>query len=781
MIKKIKFNLVTLFFFLTLINLQAQQLSVEKIMQDSKWMGNFPSDVQWSLDGKRVFFDYNPENNPSDSVYYINIKKPDVIKKATKDLLQTRINSFVSKHEKSDQFLKIENGNLMLYKPVFKVPKLILDLNDRIRDAEFLNEDQVGLVIGDNAFVLKLDDFQLRQLTDIRKGKARNETEKEESWLEKENLSLINVLARNKRKDSLRLEIKNLQNIDNYSFYRGEKFAYGHQISPALNAVAFNLSESFDPEYTKAADFVDESGYTKMVNARPKVGKESRQSGLVLYNLEKDTAYVVDASGLPDIKKQPEYLKDYGKVKGIETRPVDFSRAVFSPDGKSAVVEVRSQDNKDRWICSVNLDTGKLKSLDHQHDEAWIGGPGISGYGFYGILGWMSGNKNIYFQSEESGFSHLYKLNVKTGKKTALTSGEFEVFDPQLSKDEKHWYFTASKGDLRQRHFFKMPVGGGDMVQLTSGLGKHDVILSPDEKYMASLFSTANQPEELYLKKNKKKAEYEKITSSQSDEFQSYNWKVPDFIEFTASDGVSVPARIYKPDSDHANGAAVIFVHGAGYLQNAHKWWSSYFREYMFHNLLTDLGYTVLDIDYRGSAGYGRDWRTAIYRHMGGKDLSDQVDGAQYLVKNYNIDPNKIGIYGGSYGGFITLMAMFNEAETFRAGAALRSVTDWAHYNHTYTSNILNTPEKDPEAYRKSSPIYFAEGLQGHLLMCHGVMDTNVQFQDIVRLSQRLIELGKDNWELAIYPVEGHGFTEPESWTDEYKRILKLFEETIGE
>jgi len=781
MIKKIKFNLVTLFFFLTLINLQAQQLSVEKIMQDSKWMGNFPSDVQWSLDGKRVFFDYNPENNPSDSVYYINIKKPDVKKKATKDLLQTRINSFVSKHENSDQYLKIENGNLMLYKPVFKVPKLILDLNDRIRDAEFLNEDQVGLVIGDNAFVLKLDDFQLRQLTDIRKGKARNETEKEESWLEKENLSLINVLARNKRKDSLRLEIKNLQNIDNYSFYRGEKFAYGHQISPALNAVAFNLSESFDPEYTKAADFVDESGYTKMVNARPKVGKESRQSGLVLYNLEKDTAYVIDASGLPDIKKQPEYLKDYGKVKSIETRPVDFSRAVFSPDGKSAVVEVRSQDNKDRWICSVNLDTGKLKSLDHQHDEAWIGGPGISGYGFYGILGWMSGNKNIYFQSEESGFSHLYKLNVKTGKKTALTSGEFEVFDPQLSKDEKHWYFTASKGDLRQRHFFKMPVGGGDMVQLTSGLGKHDVILSPDEKYMASLFSTANQPEELYLKKNKKKAEYEKITSSQSDEFQSYNWKVPDFIEFTASDGVSVPARIYKPDSDHANGAAVIFVHGAGYLQNAHKWWSSYFREYMFHNLLTDLGYTVLDIDYRGSAGYGRDWRTAIYRHMGGKDLSDQVDGAQYLVKNYNIDPNKIGIYGGSYGGFITLMAMFNEAETFRAGAALRSVTDWAHYNHTYTSNILNTPEKDPEAYRKSSPIYFAEGLQGHLLMCHGVMDTNVQFQDIVRLSQRLIELGKDNWELAIYPVEGHGFTEPESWTDEYKRILKLFEETIGE
>ena len=191
-------------------------------------------------------------------------------------------------------------------------------------------------------------------------------------------------------------------------------------------------------------------------------------------------------------------------------------------------------------------------------------------------------------------------------------------------------------------------------------------------------------------------------------------------------------------------GAAVIFVHGAGYLQNVHKWWSSYFREYMFHNLLTDLGYTVLDIDYRGSAGYGRDWRTGIYRHMGGKDLSDQVDGAKFLAAQHGVDPSRVGLYGGSYGGFITLMALFNEAETFKSGAALRSVTDWAHYNHGYTSNILNEPFNDPIAYKRSSPIYFAEGLEGNLLIAHGMIDTNVHFQDVVRLAQRLIELEKD-------------------------------------
>jgi len=220
-------------------------------------------------------------------------------------------------------------------------------------------------------------------------------------------------------------------------------------------------------------------------------------------------------------------------------------------------------------------------------------------------------------------------------------------------------------------------------------------------------------------------------------------------------------------------------VHGAGYAQNAHKYWPSYYREYMFHNLLASRGFVVLDPDYRASSGYGRDWRTAIYRHMGGKDLEDVVDGAKYLVDKHKVNPKHIGVYGGSYGGFITLMAMFTSPDTFAAGAALRPVTDWSHYNHGYTSNILNEPHIDTEAYRKSSPIYFAEGLKGALLILHGMVDTNVLFQDSVRLAQRLIELRKENWSFAPYPVENHGFEEETSWADEYKRILNLFEQHL--
>jgi dipeptidyl aminopeptidase/acylaminoacyl peptidase len=311
--------------------------------------------------------------------------------------------------------------------------------------------------------------------------------------------------------------------------------------------------------------------------------------------------------------------------------------------------------------------------------------------------------------------------------------------------------------------------------------GSNDVTISPDEKSLAIIYSYSNKPPELYVMPFTAGAPAKQITTTPTEEWRNFKWIDPKVITYKARDGADVYARLFTPEMIGAKRdpkrPAVIFVHGAGYLQNAHKYWStSYYREYMFHNLLAARGYVVLDPDYRASSGYGRDWRTAIYRYMGGKDLEDVVDGAKFLVASEKVDAKRIGVYGGSYGGFITLMAMFTTPDVFAAGAALRPVADWAHYNHGYTAQILNAPQNDPEAYKRSSPIFFAEGLKGHLLICHGMVDTNVFFQDSVRLVQRLIELRKENWEVAPYPVENHSFTEETSWADEYKRILKLFE-----
>jgi dipeptidyl aminopeptidase/acylaminoacyl peptidase len=461
-------------------------------------------------------------------------------------------------------------------------------------------------------------------------------------------------------------------------------------------------------------------------------------------------------------------------------REVQLSQVQWSEDGTRAALLARAADNKDRWVMSLDPATGKTTVLARVHDDAWVGGPGAF------TLGWLSDNRRVYFVSERDGFAHLYTVSTEGGEPAQLTSGPFEVSDVRLSEDKTKFYFTSSEGSFFERHLYSMPVAGGPRTRLTTMRGHNQATVSPDEATLAIVHSYSNRPPDLFIQANRpapsadaKQPVPVRVTESPTAEWLSYKWIDPPIVSFRARDGATLHARLYKPANFQRGGPAVIFVHGAGYLQNVHKWWSSYFREYMFHHLLMERGFAVLDIDYRGSAGYGRDWRTGIYRYMGDKDLKDHVDGARYLVSEHGADPARIGIYGGSYGGFITLMAMFTEPGVFAAGAALRPVTDWAHYNHPYTANILNTPQADLEAYRRSSPIYHAEGLRGALLICHGMVDTNVHFQDSVRLAQRLIELRKENWELAVYPVEDHAFERATSWADEYKRILKLFSKEL--
>ena len=765
---------------------QTSPLSVEKIMQDPAWIGTFPSNIQWGEHGENIYFKYNLQEDPSDSLYRISLKNTNNIEKVHWKEQEQFVPSRGSYNDERTKKLYTRNGTLFVYDLKKREERELLQLGSRISNPEFLDDENlVSFTYEDNAFVFDLQKANLRQLTRIQTGKEKKDREKDlserDQWLEKENLGLLEVVReRKEKKESSKEYNEMVKGTEPYVFYSGDKRISNMTVSPNARFVTFQLFTRNNDDRTDVPDYVDASGYTVNLPARSKVGGEPTKVELTVYDVQKDTAYTVKTGNLPGITELPDYTSDYpDREWEKEEREVIPNSPVFSENGKYAVTNVRSQDNKDRWITLLDLETGELKTLDRQRDEAWIAGPGI-GYSFAGgTLGWLPDNRHIYFQSEETEYSHLYLLDVLSGEKKQLTSGEYEVFDPFLSNNKKHWYLTSSKEHAGERHFYRMPVMGGNMEQLTSMTGNNDVYLSPDEKNMAILHSYSNEPWELYLKKASPRADAKQLTSGQSEEFQSYDWRDPELVSFTADDGASVPARLYKPEEDVKNGAAVIFVHGAGYLQNAHKWWSSYFREYMFHNLLTDLGYTVIDIDYRGSAGYGRDWRTGIYRHMGGKDLSDQVDGAEYLVAEHGVDPERIGIYGGSYGGFITLMALFTEADTFKSGAALRSVTDWAHYNHGYTSNILNEPANDPIAYKRSSPIYFAEGFEGHLLIAHGMVDVNVHFQDVVRLAQRLIELKKENWEMAVYPVEDHGFVEPTSWMDEYRRILELFNETL--
>lgn len=538
--------------------------------------------------------------------------------------------------------------------------------------------------------------------------------------------------------------------------------AFNFEASPdGIHTAVRVVETTAESKATVVPNYITASGYTEDIPSYPKVGDIHSRSTLAVTSKDGKAVWLnpPDAAGKRDL---------------------NIRQTIWSADGKSLVTSIETTDHKDRWLTLVDPETGKASVLFDDHSDAWLGGPGS------GTLAMLPDKKHVYFESEKTGWAHLYTADIATGEIKQITSGPFEVSGVHLSKDGKTFYFVSSEGSPFRRHLDSVSVDGGQRTRIAPAdknetlNGNTPIYFAPDEKHVAYLRSWVNHPPELFIAPLQPNTADVKVTDSPSDEWKSFNWTKPELVEIPASDGVKVPAHFYKPAHFRHGGPAVIFVHGAGYLQNVHDWWKgSYYLEYMFHHILAAHGVAVLDIDYRASAGYGRDWRTAVYRFMGGRDLDDQVDGAAWLTKAKGVDPKRIGIYGGSYGGFLTLMAMFTRPSTFTAGAALRPVSDWANYNDGYTSDILNLPQDDKEAYRRSSPIFHAEGLAGALLICHGVVDTNVHYQDTVRLVQRLIDLRKDNWSVAPYPMEDHSFTRATSWADEYKRIYKLFQENL--
>lgn len=763
---------------------QTTPLTVEQIMQAPSWIGTSPSRPRWSVNGQQLYFDWNPVRAVSDSLYMIDPARP-APARITASAQQNIIwEEQVTYNQLRTAGVFSREGDVFYFtvKP-FRLTRITETLEPESNPAFSFNDSRVVYQRNQQLFAWDIQTGATRQLVQFQageQGERQPRLSAQEEWLKKDQLSYLEVVKERARKTTAREEAgkaaqpKPLRRINT-----GDQTLQDLAVSPDGRYITYRLVKQANAKTTIVPSYITESGYTTDIPARTKVGSPLRTTTFYIYDSVQDTIRKLSVDSLPGITDTPAYLKEYSGTatdkKEKKIRETIVYGREWSPGGSRLLLDIRAQDNKDRWLALWDTTTQQLSVVERHRDEAWIGGPAAQ----QGSFGWIN-ETNLWYLSEYSGYSHLYTYDITRSKSKALTGGPYEVQQVQLSKDKKNFYLTSNKVHPGEKHFYQISVDGKNLRQLTQGEGAHQVYLSPDEQWMATLYSGMVQPWELYVQRVADAMDGKKplqVTDRAiSDSFKMFKWQAPELIRFVARDGARVYARIYKPAGTPRNAPAVLFVHGAGYLQNAHKWWSSYFREFMFNNLLAEKGYYVMDIDYRGSAGYGQDWRTGIYRHMGGKDLTDHEDAIGYLRNQYNIDTTSVGIYGGSYGGFITLMALFTKPGKFAAGAALRPVTDWANYNHGYTSNILNEPQTDSIAYRRSSPIYHAAGLKDHLLICHGMVDVNVHYQDVVKLAQRLIELGKNNWELASYPMEDHAFTEPSSWADEYKRILKLFE-----
>ena len=740
-------------------------------MRGHEMVGRAPSDVRWTADSRWIYFSWNPPGTDSREPlhpYRVRAEEGAVPESLTVAQMDSTGPLAAVGDQSPDYTMRtVEwNGDVFVVNLRTGALRRLTSTVAKETDPHFDRDAKhVFFVRDNNAFSFDLATGEEKQLTDVRVGPKPREDEKptaQRAFLEAQQRQLLGAVRDEVHRDSLeKREKAQLDSLGPQTLWlRKDEIVSTISVSPAGNALllATTIPAGEKQRATEIPHFVTKSGYTEEKKSREKVG-DVQDGGRIAY--------------IPVTRGEPVWLTLF---PGDTIHAPGFAQVNgWNDDGSKALVFAASFDWKTRCIYTVGAN-GALTALDTLRDSAWVGGPA------FGEAGWLDGGRRIWYVSEADGYAHLYTMSAVGGDKKQLTSGKWEVDDVAISNDRRSFYLHTSEQSPFEEQFYRMPVTGGARTQITKTSGGHTVVPSPNEQLLADVYSSSNRPPELYVMRNRTDAKESRLTLSPTTEWLSFHWLVPEIVMIPASDGVQVPARIYRPKDMNAqpNGAAVIFVHGAGYLHNVNHYWSYYFREYMFNQYLASKGYVVIDVDYRGSAGYGRDWRTAIYRHMGGRDLQDEVDGSKYLHDRFGIDPKRIGIYGGSYGGFMTLMALFTESPHFGAGAAIRSVTDWAHYNHGYTSQILNTPTEDSIAYKQSSPIYFAEGLQDPLLMLHGMVDDNVHFEDVVRLTQRLIELGKTNWDLAVYPVERHDFVRTTSWQDEYRRIYELFDRTIA-
>jgi len=775
-------------------------LTLEQIMARD-WIGTSPENPYWADDGSAIYYELRRPGTELHDLYKVPLAggEPVLVPLAQRGAVDAP-DGDISHDRKWKAYSRA--GDLFLKNLETGAVRQITRTAEPETSPRFLVGDQrITFQRGPTVLIYDLASGLISQPAELRLEKDPAD-EKNDEFLKAQQLRLFDIVRERKEtSDAARAEDRAERLADPtrspLPWYLGDKVTVARtSLSPSgdwLLVVTLPKDAEAGTKKSLMAAFVTASGNVETRDVRAKVGFEAQVTPtLLLLDLRNHEKYEIDLAPLPGLTDDPlkELREKAEKAKAAakegdkekkaddkKPRPIELVDAQWSDDGSHLALELRAYDNKDRWIATVDASAHPVLASRHRlTDPAWIGFD-------FNQMGWLKDNATLWYLSEESGTSHLYLQSVNGGAARQLTHGKFEVSNPGLSRDGRFMYYTANAEHPGQYNTFRVDLTSGASEQLSHLGGLTTYLLSPDESRLLLANSQLLRPNELFVQDNRQQAEAKQLTHTVSAAFLAQPWVKPDIVPIPSSHQAEpIYTRVYTPTgAAKEKRPAVVFVHGAGYLQDAHAGWSSYFHEFMFHTYLAQRGYVVIDMDYRGSAGYGRAWRTAIYRQMGHPELEDLQDGVAWLVKHKNVDPQRVGVYGGSYGGFMVYMSLFRAPDLFAAGAALRPVSDWAHYNHGYTSDILNTPEVDPEAYAASSPIEFAAGLTKPLLICDGMQDDNVFFQDNVRMVQRLIELKKQNFELAVYPIEPHGFREPTSWLDEYRRIFKLMETYVRE
>ena len=466
---------------------------------------------------------------------------------------------------------------------------------------------------------------------------------------------------------------------------------------------------------------------------------------------------------------------DGGDVRWMDTGSdpsVLLARVAWLPDSRRVAIERLNRVQNHLELLFAEAASGKCETVLTEQDKYWIN--------LNDDLRFLSDGRRFLWASERSGFRHLYLYDIAGKQIAQLTRGDWEIEDGvTMDEQSQAVYFTSTKKSPVERQFYSVTLLGGAPVELTQGHGTHEVSMAPDGGHFLDTYSTATSPpqQRLYKKDGSLVATLEE---NRIPELEKYHFQPVEFFTVPGADGTPLDAAMIKPTGFEPTRRYPVIVHlyGGPHGQEVRDEWQG--TNLLWHELMAEKGFVIFILDNRGTAGRGHNFETPIYHHFGRVELADQLAGARWLSSQPYIDSSRIGIWGWSFGGYLTCVAMLRGGGVFKAGFAGAPVTDWQRYDTIYTERYMGTPQENPEGYRDSSPVNFAAGLQGTLLIAHATGDDNVHFSNSLALAEKFV-MAQKYAEFLIYADRGHGISDAAARRHIFNRATQFFVENLGD
>jgi dipeptidyl-peptidase 4 len=450
---------------------------------------------------------------------------------------------------------------------------------------------------------------------------------------------------------------------------------------------------------------------------------------------------------------------------GAET-DIYIPRVNWLPDSKQLAIQRLNRTQTKLDLLIADAPTGTTRLALGENDPNWIN---VSD-----DLYFLKDGKRFLWSSERSGYRHLYLHDLEGKQLAQLTKGEWEVSAVDSIDETKGLvYFAAAEKSPLERHLYRVSLDGTGFERLTKDAGTHAAVFAPNATAFYDTYSNAATPQrqDLYQADGSHIAT---INENKVAELASYHLSPTEFITVKSRDGAQLNASIIRPPDFNSQKKypVLVYTYGGPHAQVVRNGWGG--ANFLWHQLMAQKGYIIFSLDNRGSAGRGHAFETPLHFRMGAQELSDQRDGVQYLKSLPYVDANRIGIWGWSYGGHMTLHAMFEAGDDFKVGFAGGPVTDWRYYDSIYTERYLGLPQKNAKGYQDSSPVKYAAQLKGKLLIAHGTGDDNVHFANTLSVINDLIEAGK-YVEILPFPGRGHGVSDPPARRVLMQRVTQFF------